>query len=422
MKFAFPEDVRFSCQQCGDCCRGWEVALSEDEVARLSSLDWRGIDAAPNSDYPIAHLDEGRHGWSVLARRGEGACVFLSAENQCLIHQHFGEPAKPLMCRLYPFSFHQVADTLGVDVAYSCRSVAERSGEPLEARRSEWLRLLELNAVTPLQARFNDRYELNGDVLWEIEHHLIRILEDSSRSLLRRLWMIHEFARLALVGAPAAPTATALRRAIAATLGAQLDQRQPPDSMDRTELAIVMQWFYLLLNPIPVGFFDKSQRERTSWLQARDRQARAAVGGDNVFVDNEPLGLSVAEVRQLGPGVLVDGDTDRSLGRYLAAKIIGQRFLYAGDTLLSFDEALPRWLLTYASIAFASRAVAGQRGDSSVQAQDVRHAVRLVDRSIGRLSLERLNKAQRKAWQFVLQETDAPISAAVYFLAAEPPK
>src|SRR5688500_17392162 len=102
--FEAPENVRFTCTKCGDCCRTWNVALATGERESIEALDWttREIDLVdavvtvqlPGQPWPPRHR---------LARHDDGACVFLGKANQCRIHEHFGADAKPLVCRMYPF-------------------------------------------------------------------------------------------------------------------------------------------------------------------------------------------------------------------------------------------------------------------------------------------------------------------------------
>ena len=41
-----------------------------------------------------------------LGHQADGACVFLDERGLCRIHAKFGEQAKPLACRIYPYAFH----------------------------------------------------------------------------------------------------------------------------------------------------------------------------------------------------------------------------------------------------------------------------------------------------------------------------
>ena len=125
------QELRFDCSRCGDCCTGgWNVLLGVEEAERIAGADLGP--GGPGEDPP--RVVRRRDGRARLGRHEDGACVFLGGERQCLLHERLGEAAKPLACRLYPFHFAPLGDAVGVDVAFSCRAVAEDRGRPLGER------------------------------------------------------------------------------------------------------------------------------------------------------------------------------------------------------------------------------------------------------------------------------------------------
>src|SRR4051794_39740930 len=89
---------RWSCHQCGVCCRGSIVPLSAEDVARLEAQKWherpdlKGV--ATTASYP--------GGGRQLAKRSDGSCVFLLDDALCRIHKELGFQAKPLIWRMFP--------------------------------------------------------------------------------------------------------------------------------------------------------------------------------------------------------------------------------------------------------------------------------------------------------------------------------
>jgi hypothetical protein len=90
--------------------------------------------------------------------------------------------------------------------------------------------------------------------------------------------------------------------------------------------------------------------------------------------------------------------------------------LQEGDSSIPFVEAVPRLLLQLPMAIWTAKALAAERGGSSVAAPDLRRALRLVDRSYGQIPLRALPPKARKAWRFVLLETDLPVTASVEML------
>lgn len=86
-----------------------------------------------------------------LAHQPDGACVFLNEKGLCRIHAKFGEPAKPLACRIYPYAFHPAGNELTVSLRFSCPSVAANRGRSLVQQKQELRQLSQL--VVPADFR-----------------------------------------------------------------------------------------------------------------------------------------------------------------------------------------------------------------------------------------------------------------------------
>jgi lysine-N-methylase len=105
------------------------VELGDDDLRRLREqrwdrhLDYRGVRITRRKGW----LDRRR----VLAHRDDDACVFLSLEGLCRIHQQFGEAAKPLHCRLYPFLRVPEGEETTLTVRRGCPSAVLGRGRPL---------------------------------------------------------------------------------------------------------------------------------------------------------------------------------------------------------------------------------------------------------------------------------------------------
>lgn len=90
----------FTCQRCGNCCRGpGDVLLFDGEapaIARLLGMDLYAFTSA------CTRLSADRQGLS-LTERPDGACVFLAPDNTCKIQE-----AKPRQCRSFPYLWRSV--------------------------------------------------------------------------------------------------------------------------------------------------------------------------------------------------------------------------------------------------------------------------------------------------------------------------
>jgi Fe-S-cluster containining protein len=172
-------EQRFTCAQCGRCCRrGWDIAVTASEVEgyrRAGALNWYtegeeeppasppGAPATPAAIDPFEPI-AGHAGHFRIRKRADGACGFLSKDNRCRIHERLGGARKPLTCRLFPFRFHPVEGKASLSASFCCPTVVGNTGEtvaaqlrPLGGLYSEWsracpeeMRSLELVAGRPL--------------------------------------------------------------------------------------------------------------------------------------------------------------------------------------------------------------------------------------------------------------------------------
>lgn len=132
LKLQILQDKRFSCHNCGNCCRHWHVQLLDDEIDRIAQLRWPQDDPLGGQIINIKHRDQ-----IFLTHKDNGDCIFLNdANGLCRIHEQFGEAAKPLGCQLYPFQLHR---TFGNEVAiiprHDCPSVRKNLGDHYKAKQ-----------------------------------------------------------------------------------------------------------------------------------------------------------------------------------------------------------------------------------------------------------------------------------------------
>ena len=417
-RFAYPEKLAFECTRCGDCCRGWQVMLGPGEPERLQALDWSGhADDLVDASVVVRHDQQGNR--SILARRDGGACVFLGDENQCRIHEHFGGDAKPLMCCLFPFGFFPVGERIAVDVSFACRSVSEGTGRALNVRVPEWTKLVgDTNEDT--RHRFSKKYDVDGALLWELEHHLLELLSNRSLSVVERVRAVSEFIRLATTSDPRTNAAHQLRQVMVSGIPALVREQKSggPLKMDKTQRAIFFHLLFLHLNPTPPELSAASGKERRKEVK---RRVLAADGYKYAkacpWLDNRELDVDYRAVAAVDTGYVVEDTGAELVERYVEAKIVGQRFMREGEGELPFIEAVPRLLLLFPMFVWTAKAFAAAEGAGEVAEAHARRGLRLLDRSFGEVRLSELPAKQRKAWQFVLLETELATCASLDVLA-----
>lgn len=144
----------WDCQGCTACCRQYQVAVSPSEMKRIEAQGW-----ASEPDLQGVPMFVRTGGWFSteyqLNHRADGACVLLGADNRCRIHVKHGSAAKPLACRIYPYSLVPVGDHWNLGLRFACPSAVEDRGRPLAdhlAEAREYTTMLEAAAGTALVA------------------------------------------------------------------------------------------------------------------------------------------------------------------------------------------------------------------------------------------------------------------------------
>ncbi|MBM3218871.1 MAG: YkgJ family cysteine cluster protein [Candidatus Rokubacteria bacterium] len=132
-------DVVFTCQSCGDCCRGeWLIGVDDAAPARLKDVDWARHDPALGAGEKFTRLPlplaSGER--MTFARAPSGACAFLSGQNRCGIHTHLGHAAKPQVCREFPYHFVETPDGIAAGLSFACSAVLHHRGAGLAEQAS----------------------------------------------------------------------------------------------------------------------------------------------------------------------------------------------------------------------------------------------------------------------------------------------
>jgi Fe-S-cluster containining protein len=136
----FDAEQRFTCQQCGRCCRrGWDIALTAGELESYRRADasrfYREREDAPEGAErePFEPIP-GHAAHYRIRKRADGACGFLSPANRCRIHEELGASSKPLTCRLFPFRFHPAESATVMTASFCCPTIVSNEGAPLSSQ------------------------------------------------------------------------------------------------------------------------------------------------------------------------------------------------------------------------------------------------------------------------------------------------
>jgi len=138
VRLQLPTIQNWSCHNCGGCCRQHLIEVTPEEKARIEGQGWTAAEGVP-ADQPI-FVPHGGLPWRKqyrLNHRSDGGCVFLDEHGLCRIHAKFGEAAKPLACRIYPYAFHPSAKGATVSLRFSCPSVVSNRGRRVTQQKAD---------------------------------------------------------------------------------------------------------------------------------------------------------------------------------------------------------------------------------------------------------------------------------------------
>lgn len=415
--YEIPAGLHYSCTMCGDCCRRFDVLLGPGEREKIEALPWDAEhEHLARATMPTANpaIRDGRQ----LKRLPGGECAFLGDRNQCLIHERFGEDAKPLMCRMYPFAFYRFGDRVGVEVAFSCNAVSTDRGEDVARKVPEWIRM----AFGDGEPRDERRHFLKKDVaipgnlVWEIEFYLLAFLKDRSLCFHDRVRSCVQFLDLATTGNPTAPTAKLLRDAISQGIPKRLAGLDGPSRMDDAQRAVFFLWLYLHLNPRPATFHLLSGAEQGAEVARLAREAEAMVRCQGrPMIDGCELSVDYAEVARVDAGFARGSDTS-FLERFFTAKILGKKYVMRTGRELPLVDGARQLLLFWPMAIWTAKALAAERGAVRVEESDLRRAVRALDHRLGVIDPADLDKPRQDAVRHIIEETDIVVSAAAEML------
>jgi lysine-N-methylase len=358
--------------------------LTEAERLRLDEQEW-------SEKLGVAAYVRAGRGWA-LNKLPDGACVFLDEQNRCRIHATLGEAAKPLACRIFPFSVRPTEAGWQASLRFDCPSVTASKGEPIAAHR-RWLGQL----VAELEERHAHREEsvflkrglrAQNDELDVLVARLSKWLSDEQRPPLERLvgaarlTSALEDARLKNVRGP---RFTELVGLLMESLPAEA--ARPVGAATPRQRAMLRQYAFAhaehaTLSELRGGIGKRWQKRWRQLGSARQfLRGTGRVSSLPGFSGNATF-KQVASIRGATQRV---SEIEDLLGRYLAARISGQSVFGRGFYGWPAFRGLAACWLSVAAAGWLARYAAAAAGREAVEFEDAALALGVVDRAATRL-------------------------------------
>lgn len=403
-RLALARGVRFTCKQCADCCRNFPVSLTSAEAKRYEARDWTDVLGVPGPAFTTQRGVGGRR-VHYLRRAPDGACVFLGEDNLCGIHGRYGELDKPLVCRVFPFTYVPGVGGRGATVGgfFTCTSVAAGDGEPIGSRRKALeQQLAELEAVQPLTASPAE-VPIVGRMHYprlEVEYLLDLVLAEIENVDLRfpeRLLVVSRFLDLVFSSNLSSLSEGSARKQVAAFaqgVRVQVERKllaaptQAPPLPQRLLFRLILG-FAARRDPIDIlsrGFFRRTIHRIGNLLAGVTYLA-----GTGAL---RPLGrdasVAIGEVRRQAPSAdPSDAIADGALTRYFVGQLSGKAIFNPQFELRMLLPALGRLFRQYPIVLLFARAACHARQGDSLTRDDYASALRTADRNFGRIGWDR---------------------------------
>jgi Fe-S-cluster containining protein len=185
-------ELDFSCQSCGNCCKHFNINLTHLDIERilenrsdLNTDDFVGFAPSDKDDHESFISTYGKRQIVLKKKKGKNECVFLE-NNMCSIHDF-----KPRVCKVWPFSLEENNEIKWIKehrgfIKKQCKHISV----PGENNPDELLQLLkqhykERNLFTKISNKWNNsKKELlnSGEMFLDIydEDFLKFILEEAN--------------------------------------------------------------------------------------------------------------------------------------------------------------------------------------------------------------------------------------------------
>ena len=376
---------RWSCHSCGDCCRSLVVHLFPGERSRLDAQGWEEkLGVAP-------YVRLGRQ-WA-LNKRDDGACVFLDARNLCRIHAESGESAKPIACRVFPFSLRRTERNWQASLRFDCPSASASRGDALHSQ-VQGLGAVS-GALDDVLRVPPDRPKLPGGlVAREMEVNalldcLTQWLGERGTSPLRRILGAARFTHTLSAARLKRVRYERFVELLDLLFGALASEcAAPSEPPTKRQRAMLRQFAFacsehLTLSDARGGIVRRWRKRMEQLRKARCFLTGAGIVPPLVGFAGEP---SFAAVEAVQPADGTDGRAINELvNRYLLARIAGRTVFGAGYYGWPIVNGLAALWLSVAAAGWIARYLAASDARTLVNLNDTARAIGVVDRGATRL-------------------------------------
>lgn len=383
-----PTIQNWNCHNCSGCCREHAIEVTEQEYDRIVKQGWPGQEGFEDRQ-PLFTWHAGPP-WKKryrLANRADGACVFLNSEGLCRIHAKFGEAAKPLACRVYPYALHPAGKQVTVSLRFSCPSVIANRGQRISEQTKEMRSLAKL--VVPRHRKehppppVSPRETVDWPDFQRLISHLDAEFTDTQTSivfrLLRALFWVDLLgqAKLNKLGSERLDELVQLLRTAAdEEVEEDVDAWGEPTKIGRLHFRMLAAQYARKDTSIEVR---QGWRGRLRLLKAVLRFARGTGQVPALQEQFQPVPFPFLEA-QYGP---IPEESEELFTRYFRVKVQGIHFCGPAYYDVPFAEGFQSLALVFPVTMWLARWIAAGEKRVAVNAEDISRALAIADHHHG---------------------------------------
>ncbi len=387
LQIELPTIQNWNCHNCSGCCKQHGIFITEEEERRIESQGWEASGELSKGLEPIIK-EKSLFGkkQSRLAQQPDGACIFLDEQGLCRIHGKFGEAAKPLACRIYPYAFHPKGNEITVSLRFSCPSVTQNLGKSLVRQNKEIREIAELvvpkNRPESVPPKVTGQTRLNWKEILEIIHRLDQSMAGEATpmtlKLLRTLFWLNLIQQTNYQNIRGERLAELLDLLVEA---APAEVPAIPEAVSPAKVALMQ--FRLLAGQYArkdtFASMDTSFKGRFSQLRAATRLSSGKGNLPQLHPDLGEVPVSALE-GSFGP---IPAESEELFTRYFRVKIQGIHFCGPAFYDIPLIEGFQALALTYSVTLWLARWRAVAQSRTTITAEDIREALQIVDHQHG---------------------------------------
>lgn len=387
MQLELPTIQNWNCHNCSGCCQQHLIEVTEEERQRIINQKWEEEDFLSAGEEVLKPMSS--MSWNQkyrLAHTNDGACIFLNEEGLCRIHAKFGETAKPLPCRIYPYVFHPAGKKVAVSLRYSCPSVVANLGEAVSAQKKEIKKIAELVVPDWIQEDSTPPIHSGEYVEWNDFRRFVRALDETIGQpdapfvvrLLRAIFWIEIVSQSkfdALQGTRLDEFLDLIRDAVASEIP-DLKEFDPPSKVGQVHFRMLAASYSRRDTVTDLSSGWKGRWHLFKSIIAFTRGKGNAPPLQNVF---KPIPFAQLE-KPFGP---LPAEAEKLFARYFRVKIQGFHFCGRGYYNVPLVEGFQSLALVYPAVLWISRWLAASDGRTRFIMEDITQALAIADHHHG---------------------------------------